>query len=120
MTSDWLLHSNADVVLNTGENTACTLDNTHWGTACQVQGYCGLLGREERRVPRSPVSSEVGDPRLLEGVEKGGRADKARRGGVPSGFASSVSAKSGGRESECSSGAGRVLRWKPEPRLNYL
>lgn len=44
-----------------------------------------MLRREERRVPRSPVSSEVGDPRLLERVEKG-RADKARKGGVPSGF----------------------------------
>lgn len=53
----------------------CTLDSTHVWTACQVQGYWGLLRREERRVPRSPVFREVGDPRLLERVEKG-RADK--------------------------------------------
>lgn len=75
MTSRWLLHSNAYVVLNIGENTACTLDSIHWWTACQVQGYWGLLGTEERRLPRSPVSSEVGDPRLF--LERGGERRKS-------------------------------------------
>lgn len=112
------------------ENTACTLDSTHLWTTRQVQGSWALLSREERRERRSLVSSDIGDPRLLEGVGKVRKSRQSKEGQGPLGFASSftqpavtVSAKTGGTGTLRAVGgadvseAQQVMRCKPEPYL---